>query len=130
MLFQKRPFIHFHQTDLDSTQEEARRSLPFLNPTTNYLFTCDMQHSGKGTKGAPWIFMSSENFFGTFVLALPANYPFYCNLPQVLSLVIHEYFKEFISIDIKWPNDLMHNRSKIGGILTEITADKESWALI
>ena len=119
MAFSHRPFLHTHESLIDSTQEYAKRELERLDPAKIYLFTADEQHSGRGTFGKPWHGLSKKNFYGTFVFSCDLEMNLIQNIPQILSLSVCNCFNGISTLCIKWPNDLMIENKKIGGILTE-----------
>jgi BirA family biotin operon repressor/biotin-[acetyl-CoA-carboxylase] ligase len=48
-----------------------------------------------------------------------------CLMPLTAAVAICEAFQSYdITLDIKWPNDLLLNRKKVAGILTEIVDDR------
>jgi BirA family biotin operon repressor/biotin-[acetyl-CoA-carboxylase] ligase len=82
------------------------------------------QHAGKGQRGNTWV--SGENKNLTFSLLLKPHFispseSFALNM--LVSVAIINVLKglEKSSFKIKWPNDIMYNGYKIGGILIENT---------
>ena len=100
--------IVYHE-EIDSTQDEAKRLVKQGKATNGMYIVTDNQTKGKGTKGRAWYGGEYENICGTFVLT--PN----CNIKQI----------ENLTIFIKYPNDVMCNRKKVSGILTESVTNKE-----
>jgi BirA family biotin operon repressor/biotin-[acetyl-CoA-carboxylase] ligase len=82
------------------------------------------QYAGKGQRGNTWV--SSENKNLTFSLVLKPHFispseSFTLNI--LVSVAIINVLKRLdkSSFKIKWPNDIMYNGYKVGGILIENT---------
>jgi len=80
------------------------------------------QDAGRGQRGNIWV--SNENKNLTFSLVLKPDFispqdNFALNM--LVSVAILKVLKGFnkSSFSIKWPNDIMHNGNKLGGILIE-----------
>jgi BirA family biotin operon repressor/biotin-[acetyl-CoA-carboxylase] ligase len=91
------------------------------------------QTLGKGQKGNTWHTEEDKNL--TFsVLTYPKTkpkYAFYLNI--IASLAVHKALSDLnIHAKIKWPNDILVNKKKIGGILIEnqINADGINQSII
>ena len=108
-------YYHFHFKSVGSTndlcRDECKRQ---LKPV---LITADMQTAGRGRNQKKW-----ESPFGN----ISFSYGFFCKKPHnALSLLVG--LKTTIAIDnvfgknveLKWPNDLIYQSKKIGGILVE-----------
>lgn len=80
------------------------------------------QTNGRGRYTRKWIGDGSSNIYMSIVLKPEntASYPF-ANLTQYLSVVVCSFLENEFNIDtnIKWPNDILVNGSKISGILAE-----------
>ncbi len=80
------------------------------------------QTSGRGRYSRRWIGDGSDNIYMSIVLKPKHinSYPL-TNLTQYLSVVVCNFLKTEFDIDsnIKWPNDILVQGSKISGILAE-----------
>ncbi len=79
------------------------------------------QTAGRGRLNRKWKYVGEDNIYASFVLK-PSNRlePVYANLTQYLSVVISRILEGYgLSPQIKWPNDVLINRKKIAGILSE-----------
>jgi BirA family transcriptional regulator, biotin operon repressor / biotin---[acetyl-CoA-carboxylase] ligase len=88
------------------------------------LVITDNQFAGRGQRGNSWEAAPSQNLTLSFVLKprfLPAKDQFLIN--RVVSLGVSDYFREKVpsgtGVYIKWPNDIIINNKKAGGILIE-----------
>ncbi len=86
-----------------------------------FLVSADFQLAGRGQKGNRWESNRSENLMFSVFWApkfLPARHAFW--LSAAAAIAVAEVLAPFVpEIRVKWPNDLMVNDLKIGGILIE-----------
>lgn len=79
------------------------------------------QTNGRGRRGRKWI-SKSGNLFATFVIEIEKKYLSF--LPFSVSLSVYNALRKFSvfssQLSLKWPNDVLLNSQKIGGILLEI----------
>lgn len=105
---------------IDSTQSEIWR-LTKKNIANGTLVMAGIQTNGLGTHGRKWYTDMENNI--AFSFYIEAN----CNIKKIEGITIEiaetlvDIIKEKynIKLEIKFPNDLMFNNKKIGGILTE-----------
>ena len=105
---------------IDSTQSEIWR-LTKKNIANGTLVMAGIQTNGLGTHGRKWYTDMENNIAFSFYLEVN------CNIKQIEGITIEiaetlvDIIKEKynIKLEIKFPNDLMFNNKKIGGILTE-----------
>lgn len=111
--------------EIDSTQDEAKRIVNNVQDGT-YIIT-DKQTQGKGTHDRKWYDKGFENICGTFILKPNCHISKLKNLTIMIAECIVETIKNLynISLQIKYPNDVMCNSKKIVGILTESVTNKE-----
>ena len=105
--------------EIDSTQKKAKEIVSEIENGT--IIIAENQTEGRGTHGRKWISEKGKNIM--FTLVLFPN----CNIEKIQGLTIlianclvraiENLYK--IKLNIKYPNDLMCNNKKIGGILTE-----------
>ena len=105
--------------EIDSTQKKAKEIVSEIENGT--IIIAENQTEGRGTHGRKWISEKGKNIM--FTLVLFPN----CNIEKIHGLTIlianclvraiENLYK--IKLNIKYPNDLMCNNKKIGGILTE-----------
>lgn len=86
------------------------------------VVTAEMQSAGKGRRGRGWISPKGENLYFSILLRpeiLPENAPM---LTLVMALSVAEAIRRYTGEEacIKWPNDIVVNRKKVCGILTEM----------
>lgn len=104
---------------IDSTQDEIKRQENLKEGT---VIISEIQTKGKGTHGRTWYTDSAKkNIAFTFVLYPFVDVSILGGITVVIAKCIIKTFKLLYNIDlqIKYPNDIVCNSKKIGGILTE-----------
>lgn len=107
--------------EIDSTQLEVWKQVEKGTIQNGTIIIADKQTKGKGTHGRKWYTEEENNIAFTFFIE--AN----CEINRLEGITIEiakmwvEVFKKLygISLEIKFPNDLVYQGKKIGGILTE-----------
>lgn len=113
-----RNVLHFKT--IDSTQSKVWRLIN-KNAPSGTIVIADIQTAGKGTHGRIWHTDNENNIAFSFFVQLDCNISKLTGITTKIAEIIVETFKEKYNIvlDIKSPNDVMHNNKKLGGILTE-----------
>jgi len=115
--------------EIDSTNNEAVRLLD-KRKSFPYWIIAEKQTAGKGRKNRYWDSLVG-NFMGTYVIEINLERKFLPHLTFVSALAIYDTIQKFISnknekiVQLKWPNDLIINKSKCGGVLIENIASKK-----
>lgn len=126
-----------HWAEVDSTNSCAHRALHSgwqpgrLHRT---VFTAGHQTRGRGQQARSWTGQSGADLAMSILLTegLPALHPFSLNL--AVSLAVLEGIESALprlatqSLEVKWPNDIMLQGRKAGGILIENSWRGSSWA--
>lgn len=121
--------IYHHLGIIDSTQTHARKQLAFLDPQALTIFSASSQTKGRGRFERPWYSPPDVNLYVTFCFTLPPGHPPAHNITQIVAVALCRQLKE-IGGRIKWPNDVLCEKKKIGGILSELVSHKEQqWML-
>lgn len=114
------PRIH-HFAEIDSTQDEALRRLD-LGDALPFAVMADQQTKGRGRQGRAWE-SPVGNLSATVALPLggsdrAGHYSF------IVAVAMHAAIAGLMSdpsrLQLKWPNDLMLDGIKCGGILLEV----------
>ena len=102
-----------HLKEIDSTQNYAKNLI--LNNEKNFVVVSDMQTSGRGRNGHTWTSPHGGLWF-SFDVNFHSDFP-----TLVIGIATMEVLKEEYNCDlkIKWPNDLILDGKKVGGILCE-----------
>lgn len=111
--------------EIDSTQTEAKRNVEKYENGT--VVIADVQTAGKGTHGRIW-HTRTDNIAMTIILKPEINIDklegFTVAIAENIQIAIKELYG--IELEIKLPNDLLLNKKKICGILTEVVSIKEN----
>lgn len=116
-----------------STKELAQNLLIFdsIGSTNTYakehlssiphgsVFLAHEQVQGKGRLGRGWSSPVGKNISMTLILKPSRLLPDASLLTQLTAAAIVEALAEKVNAQIKWPNDILLNKKKVAGILTE-----------
>ena len=110
--------------EIDSTQTEAKRNVEKYENGT--VIIAELQTAGKGTHGRVW-HTKADNIAMTLILKPEINIDKLEGFTVAIAENIQQAIKELygIELEIKLPNDLLLNKKKICGILTEVVTIKE-----
>jgi len=122
-----------HQVDsVSSTQDRLQECALRGDPAGTAVLAAE-QTAGRGRRGRPWV--SPRGGLWLSVLCRPATDP----AVEVLSLrvalgvarVVEQHARR-VAVEIKWPNDLMLDGRKLGGILCEAhwQGDTAAWVAV
>jgi len=120
-LFGKRIY-HFFKTD--STNRVALE-LGYAGEPEGAVVLAEEQTAGRGRAGRAWHSERGTGIYATLLLRpklAPVEAPL---LTMMAGISAHTAIQAVskLSVDLKWPNDLMSQGKKIGGILTEMHAE-------
>lgn len=115
-----------YYSETDSTNSRAKEAGE-RNGVHGTLFVADMQSAGKGRRGRSWVSPHGTSIYMTILLrpeVSPNQAPM---LTLVMGLSVAEGIRKVCGVDaaIKWPNDIVVNKKKVCGILTEMATEME-----
>jgi BirA family biotin operon repressor/biotin-[acetyl-CoA-carboxylase] ligase len=120
---------------VDSTQRLARAYLEKLlgegEAPSPFLVAALEQTAGRGRRGRSWASAPGLGVWATLVIAVePERLP---SVPMRAGVGLADV-AEAVAPDVrlKWPNDLVHQGRKLGGLLVDVVArgDDRAWALV
>lgn len=108
-----------HRFKSCSSTNELAKELAKKQAEQGEVVVCEEQTKGKGTQRRTWYSIPGKGLYFSVIL-FPSRIDLSL-LPLTASLAVREaVLKELnVLISLKWPNDLMCERLKIGGILCE-----------
>jgi len=114
----------YHFFKMDSTNRVAM-DLGYAGAAEGTVVLAEEQTAGRGRSGRAWHSERGEGLYVTLLLRpklAPAQAPL---LTMLAGLSAHAAIKAQCGLtpELKWPNDLLLNGKKIGGILTEMHAE-------
>lgn len=109
----------------DSTNAEIFRQLEVGEAASGLVCAAEQQTAGRGRRGRSWV----SPFAGNLYLSLAWQFAGGAAVLEGLSLAVGVAAStaladlDFNGISLKWPNDLLYDDAKLGGILIEMTGD-------
>lgn len=107
---------------IDSTNDFLKELLTNNNPENFTVVTAEAQTKGKGQMGSVWVSEKGKNLtMSVLVKGLLFDVNQIYNLNVSVAIAIVSVLEKFNipKLSIKWPNDIMSDNKKIGGILIE-----------
>ena len=106
---------------IDSTQSEIWRLIQSKNVKNGTLIMSNIQTKGQGTHGRIWHTDEKNNIAFSIYVETRCKPIKLEGITLEIAIIIKEIFNDFykIKLQIKYPNDLLCNGKKIGGILTQ-----------
>lgn len=116
--------IHLYET-LDSTNDKLSQLIREENAPPGTVVIAKTQSAGRGQRGNKW----ESNLGGLYLsLAISPDLPAK-NVHQltigIVWGIVDRLRQQGIPVAIKWPNDLILDGRKLGGILTETRIDRD-----
>lgn len=113
---------HFHEIDSTNTKakELARNGAP-----EGTLVLSEYQSAGRGRLGRNWSSPKNKGIWMSLILR-PNIDPIYASKTTLIgAAAVHNALKalDINDVKIKWPNDLLLNKKKVCGILTEMSGE-------
>lgn len=119
--------IHFDS--IDSTSTFAKQHIADFDQEKLTCITADIQTSGYGRQNRTWV-SKKGNLMMTLVFFLPPSDKSIPNLAQILTYSVAKVLSQEITLEIKWPNDLLANDKKLAGALVETIPTNSHVAVI
>jgi BirA family transcriptional regulator, biotin operon repressor / biotin---[acetyl-CoA-carboxylase] ligase len=113
---------HYFRTD--STNDVAL-ALVLQGAPHGTVVVAEEQVAGRGRFGRTWYSEKASGIYTSVILRPPMAPAAAPILTLMAGLAVHDAVTEAtgLSVDIRWPNDLLINGKKVSGILTEMSAD-------
>ena len=112
--------------EVDSTNDEAARQLAAGRPVP-FAILARRQTRGRGRLGRSWHSASSANLYASFAFRPRVEPERMQTFTLWMGLNICELLVNFAGVTpgIKWPNDILFDSRKAGGMLTEARVDAD-----
>lgn len=119
-------FYYFEE--IDSTQTEIWRKIENKTIKNGTLILSEIQTNGIGTHGRKWKTSGKNNIAFSFFIETNCYAEKLEGLTIEIAQICLDIFKKLynIELDIKYPNDIIYNGKKIGGILTQSKSYKNT----
>lgn len=125
-----RPAVHFVEQCL-STNDELRE-LARGGASNGTGLTCEVQTGGRGRRGRRWIAPPGASVALSVLWRFAGNVQALTGLPLAAAVASVRALERCGAhgLAIKWPNDLLCNGAKVGGILIDTTSGDEGCVAI
>ena len=109
---------------VDSTSSELFRRAA-TSDVHRHVLAAESQTAGRGRRGARWTSVPGGSLTFSLGWRFEQGAGSLSALPLAvgLALAIALERHRFRGIELKWPNDLIHNDAKLGGVLVELSGD-------
>jgi BirA family biotin operon repressor/biotin-[acetyl-CoA-carboxylase] ligase len=122
-------YIHF--VSIDSTNSWVKHNASMFDPSIITCITAQEQTAGRGRFFRKWLSPKGQNILATLFFTIPSSTSYLGNLAQILSVSCCSVLKEKgFSVQIKWPNDLIIEGKKLGGILCEVVKLEDGMGVV
>jgi BirA family biotin operon repressor/biotin-[acetyl-CoA-carboxylase] ligase len=112
-----------HRFETVPSTNDAARALALAGAAHGTAVLAREQTSGRGTKGRVWHSPAGLGLYASFILRGPAGgaVPFPHLVPLAAGLAASDAVLETAGLEtrLKWPNDILYDGKKLGGILCE-----------
>ena len=117
------PRFEIHR-DIDSTNEQV---LKFLEPGQLYICLAERQRAGRGRRGRRWVSPFGRNVYLTIGRYMKGPMSALEGLSLVVGMQAVDVLRELglRGVGLKWPNDLVLEDGKVGGILVELKSQED-----
>lgn len=116
-----------HFDEVSSTQDIAA-GLAREGAVEGTLVIAEMQKNGRGRKGRNWLSLPAGGIYLSLILRPRLMPSQVVQIPLIAGIAVARAIRKSVSLPamIKWPNDIMVANKKVGGILTELSAEIDS----
>lgn len=116
----------YYEAEIDSTNTKAMKLAEEGAPHGTIVVT-DHQMNGRGRRGRTWESPAGEAIAMTFLLRPKIDPNNASMLTLVAAMAVARGIEDETGLKagIKWPNDVIINRKKVSGILTEMSAQAD-----
>lgn len=112
-------------TELDSTNQYLLDVITAGNAANGCVCVAEMQHAGRGRRGRTWQSPFAQNIYLSATCRFQSGVAAMEGLSLVVGLAVVEALSSLGAegLTLKWPNDILYNGAKLGGVLIEIAGD-------
>lgn len=116
----------YYRASTESTNEDAKE-LAADGKEHGSLVVADTQTAGKGRRGRVWQSPAGTTISFSIILRPELEPNKASMITLIMAIAVAEVISKFTELDakIKWPNDIVVNKKKVCGILTEMDAEMD-----
>lgn len=117
---------YFYYPSIDSTNKQARL-LASQGYPEGTVVVADMQTEGRGRRGRSWYSPAGQGIYMSLILRPQIPLKEISRISLMTAVALAETLQEELALParIKWPNDVLIDRRKIAGILSEAITDMD-----
>ena len=110
----------------DSTMNDAAR-LAMQGASEGTVVCAESQTQGRGRRGRNWVSVKNQGIYFSLILRPRIPLSQASALTLVFATAICRSIREATNLEatIKWPNDILIQKKKVAGILTELSAETD-----
>lgn len=110
---------------IDSTNTEAMRNIKTKTASAGQVYTAEQQTAGRGRRGREWVSPFARNIYVSTIWQFDTGGASVEGLSLAVGVAVARALQTcgIAPIQLKWPNDVLADGSKLGGILLEMTGD-------
>ncbi|WDV45505.1 biotin--[acetyl-CoA-carboxylase] ligase [Clostridiaceae bacterium M8S5] len=113
-----------HLDTVDSTNTKAKEIAQDINIQDGTVIISEEQKMGKGRLGRAWVSPKHKGIWMSLILKPDIAPSDAAIVTQIGAAAVYEAIKDLgVEAYIKWPNDIVINKKKVCGILTEMNAE-------
>ena len=109
---------------VDSTNAEAMRRL-LEGEGAGSVYVAEQQTAGRGRRGRTWASPFARNLYFSLVWEFSQGAAALEGLSLAVGVAVARALRacELPGVQLKWPNDILYQGAKLGGVLLEMTGD-------
>ena len=113
-----------HYDEISSTQDKAAQ-LAVEGALDGTVVISEMQTNGRGRKGRSWVSLPKGGIYLSMILRPKLMPSQVVQIPLIAGIALTNAIIKTTSLQpkIKWPNDIIISKKKVGGILTEMSSE-------
>ncbi|RZK11827.1 MAG: biotin--[acetyl-CoA-carboxylase] ligase [Flavobacterium sp.] len=107
---------------IDSTNDFLKELLTNNDPENFTIITAEAQNKGRGQMGSVWVSEKGKNLTMSILVRdflFDINQIYNLNISVAVAIITVLKGYDIPKLSIKWPNDIMSDNKKVGGILIE-----------
>lgn len=91
----------------------------------------ESQAAGRGRRGRNWVSPFAQNLYMSVAWGFDGGIATLEGLSLAIGLSVVRCLRQFgvANVNLKWPNDILYNNKKLGGILIEVSGDPAGYCL-
>jgi BirA family biotin operon repressor/biotin-[acetyl-CoA-carboxylase] ligase len=113
--------VHFHTDSTNARLLELAR----LTPASGVACLAERQSQGRGRRGRDWVSPFGANLYCSLLWRFPHGASQLAGLSLAIAVAVVRALDEMGAqgVQLKWPNDVLVNGRKLGGLLLEVVGE-------